>query len=56
MTIRPGRKEDLPRALELIKELAEFEHAPLEVINTVKLMEKDGFGPQPIFGFFVAEN
>lgn len=54
-TIRPGRKEDLPRVLELIRELAEFERAPHEVINTVALMEKDGFGPKPIFGFFVAE-
>jgi GNAT superfamily N-acetyltransferase len=54
--IRPGRKEDLPRVLELVKELAEFERAPHEVINTVQLMEKDGFGPQPVFGFYVAEN
>jgi len=54
--IRTGRKEDLPRVLELIKELAEYEKAPHEVINTVELMEKDGFGPNPIFGFFVAES
>lgn len=54
--IRPGIKSDLPRVLELIKELAEFERAPLEVINTVALMEQDGFGPNPIYGFFVAEN
>jgi GNAT superfamily N-acetyltransferase len=54
--IRDGKKEDLPRALELVKELALYEKAPDEVINTVKLMERDGFGPQPIFGFFVAEN
>jgi GNAT superfamily N-acetyltransferase len=55
-TIRTGQKKDLPRVLELIKELAEFEKAPHEVINTVELMEKDGFGPNPIYGFFVAEN
>jgi GNAT superfamily N-acetyltransferase len=54
--IREGKKEDLPRVLELIKELAEFEKAPHEVINTVASMEKDGFGPNPIFGFFVCEN
>lgn len=53
--IRTGRKEDLPRVLELIKELAAFEKAPGEVMNTVELMERDGFGPNPIFGFFVAE-
>jgi GNAT superfamily N-acetyltransferase len=55
MNIRKGTKKDLPRALELIKELAEFERAPHEVINTLELMEHDGFGPNPIFGFFVAE-
>jgi len=54
--IREGRKSDLPRVLELIKELAAYERAPHEVINTVALMEKDGFGPNPIYGFFVAEN
>ncbi|MEJ0030983.1 MAG: GNAT family N-acetyltransferase [Bacteroidota bacterium] len=56
ITIRPGRKPDLPRVLELIKELAEFEKAPHEVINTVEMLEKDGFGPNPIYGFFVAED
>lgn len=42
--------------MELINELAAFEKAPTEVTNTVKQMEVDGFGPNPIFGFFVAEN
>ena len=53
--IRVGVKKDLPRVLELVKELAEFEKAPHEVINTVEQMELDGFGPNPIFGLFVAE-
>lgn len=53
--IRHGKKEDLPAVLQLIKELALYEKAPHEVINTVELMEQDGFGPNPIFGFFVAE-
>ena len=48
-------REDLSRALELVRELAEFERAPLEVINTVSQMEIDGFGEKPIYGFFVAE-
>jgi GNAT superfamily N-acetyltransferase len=52
--IRTGIKSDLPRALELVKELALFEKAPEQVTNTVAMMEKDGFGPNPIFGFFVA--
>ena len=56
MTIRTGIKADLPRVLELIKELALYEKAPHEVTNTLELMEQDGFGPNPIYGFFVAEN
>jgi GNAT superfamily N-acetyltransferase len=55
MNIRNGKKEDLPRALELVKELAEFERAGEQVVNTVEMMEVDGFGPNPVFGFFVAE-
>lgn len=53
--IREGKKSDLPRVLELIKELAEYERAPHEVINTVAAMEEDGFGKNPIYGFYVAE-
>jgi GNAT superfamily N-acetyltransferase len=56
IAIRPGRKQDLPRVLELIKELAEYERAANEVINTVDQLEKDGFGDNPIYGFFVAES
>ena len=56
INIRPGLKSDLPRVLELVKELALFERAPHEVTNTVALMEQDGFGAAPIYGLFVAEN
>ena len=53
--IREGRRQDLPRVLELIKELALFERAPHEVTNTLEMLEEDGFGPRPVYGFFVAE-
>ena len=53
--IRPGTRQDLPRVLELVKELALYERAPDEVQNTVERMEEDGFGPKPVYGFFVAE-
>ncbi len=56
MNIRRGKKEDLPRVLELIKELAAFERAPDAVTVTVEDMERDGFGPNPLYGFFVAED
>ncbi|MEO5976689.1 MAG: GNAT family N-acetyltransferase [Chryseolinea sp.] len=53
--IRVGRRDDLPQVFELVKELALFEKAPHEVTNTIEKMELDGFGPNPVYGFFVAE-
>lgn len=53
--IRNGVKKDLPAVLGLIKELAEYEKALDQVVNTVTRMEEDGFGDHPIFGFLVAE-
>lgn len=44
-----------PRLLELIRELAVYMKAQYEVSNTVEMMEKDGFGTDPIFSSFVAE-
>lgn len=53
--VRTGIEEDLPRVLELVKELAAYEHALDKVSNTLHEMKEDGFGENPIFGFFVAE-
>lgn len=55
ISIRTGTREDLPQVLTLIKELAEYERAPQEVDNTVARMEQDGFGPEKVFDFLVAE-
>jgi GNAT superfamily N-acetyltransferase len=55
-TLRRGREADLPRVLALIQELAAYERAPHEVTNTLEMMRQDGFGPAPIFGFFVLES
>ncbi len=55
MKIRKGEYEDLPRVLELIKELALYEKAPEEVNNTLEMMQEDGFGENPVFEFIVAE-
>lgn len=54
--LRRGREEDLPRVLALIQELAVYERAPDAVTNTLNMMRHDGFGPTPIFGFFVLES
>ncbi|GAA4348176.1 GNAT family N-acetyltransferase [Hymenobacter saemangeumensis] len=53
--LRRGVEADLPQVLGLIKELAEYERAPEAVTNTLEAMRRDGFGPVPIFGFFVLE-
>ena len=53
--IRPAKKSDMPGALALIKELAEYEREPQEVIVTVADLERDGFGEHPLFYCFVAE-
>lgn len=55
LIIRKGKKEDLAEVLGLIKELAIYEKEPDAVICTVETMEKDGFGNNAIFEFFVAE-
>ena len=55
INIRKATSADIPDLLALITELAVFEKAPHEVINTPELMEKDGFGEKPIFDAFVAE-
>ena len=53
--VRKGKKHDLSRVLSLIKELAVFEKEPKEVEVTIQELEKDGFGTDPLFNFFVAE-
>ena len=55
IAIRKGLKTDLPQVLNLIQELATYEKAPDEVAVTIAEMERDGFGDNPIFKFFVAE-
>ncbi len=53
--IRVGTQNDIPRVLELVKELAVFEKAPNEVEVTVAEMTGWGFGKDKIFDFFVLE-
>ena len=55
ITIRRAVKEDCPRLLELIQELADFEKAPDEVTVTLAHFEESGFGEKPVWWAFVAE-
>ena len=54
VTIRRAKKEDCPRLLELVHELAVYEKAPQEVTVTLKHFEESGFGEQPVWWAFVA--
>ncbi|WP_046245278.1 GNAT family N-acetyltransferase [Hymenobacter terrenus] len=56
IVLRRGVEADLPQVLALIQELAVYERAPEAVTNTLAAMRRDGFGPEPIFSFFVLEN
>jgi len=55
-TIRKATRKDVPEILRLIKELAEYEKAPGEVKVTLKELENDGFGPNPVYNAFVAQS
>lgn len=54
-TIRNAQKNDMPRVLALINELAIFEKAPDAVEINVEDLKADGFGSNPAFKCFVAE-
>jgi len=55
INIRLARKEDCPRLMELVNELALFEKAPQEVTVTLEEFEDAGFGENPVWKAFVAE-
>jgi len=55
INLRVAKKEDCPRLLELVHELALFEKAPQEVTVTLPEFEEAGFGNNPVWKAFVAE-
>jgi len=55
ITIRRAIKEDCPRLLELVQELATYEKAPNEVTVTLDHFVESGFGKNPVWWTFVAE-
>jgi hypothetical protein len=56
IVIRKAEPKDVPAIMGLVRELALFEKAPEEVVNTEEKMLKDGFGAHPAFQAFVAED
>jgi GNAT superfamily N-acetyltransferase len=55
INIRRAVKEDCPRLLELITELAVYEKAPNDVTVTMEHFVESGFGQHPVWWAFVAE-
>ncbi|GAA4333894.1 GNAT family N-acetyltransferase [Flaviaesturariibacter amylovorans] len=53
--IRKAVRDDCPRILELVQELATYERAPQEVTVTLEHFEQSGFGYKPVWWAFVAE-
>lgn len=53
--IRPARRDDCIRLLELIQELAEYERAPEEVTVTPEHFTESGFGTHQVWWAHVAE-
>jgi len=54
-TIRAAVKEDCSAMMELIKELALYEKAPQEVTVSFEHFVESGFGANPVWWAFVAE-
>lgn len=55
ITIRVAEKKDCGRLLELIQELADYEKAPDEVTVSLEEFQEAGFGANPVWKAFVAE-
>jgi GNAT superfamily N-acetyltransferase len=53
--IRPARREDCGRLMELVQELADYEKAPDEVTVDFDHFVESGFGLHPVWWAYVAE-
>lgn len=53
--LRIAKREDCPRLMELVNELALFERAPDEVSVSLEEFEAAGFGANPVWKAYVAE-
>lgn len=55
ITIRKAIKEDCPRMMELVKELAVYENSPDEITVSFDHFVESGFGQNPVWWALVAE-
>jgi GNAT superfamily N-acetyltransferase len=55
LTIRLATRDDTPRLLALIRQLAAYERKADQVVTTEADLLRDGFGPQPKFRALLAE-
>lgn len=55
VNVRRAEARDVPRMLDLVRELAVFERAPNEVTVTEQHMLEAGFGADPVWVGWVAE-
>jgi ribosomal protein S18 acetylase RimI-like enzyme len=56
ITIRRAIREDCPRLMELVNELAVYERAPEQVTATLDHFTESGFGKNPVWWSFVAQS
>ena len=55
INIREATREDCPRLMELIRELAVYEKAPEQVTVSLDHFEESGFGEKPVWWAICAE-
>ena len=55
INVRKATREDCPRMMELVNELAVYEKAPQEVTVDFNHFVESGFGPNPVWWAYVAE-
>jgi len=55
IVVRPARKTDCSRSMDLVHGLALYEHAPEQVTVSLAHFEESGFGNNPVWWAYVAE-
>jgi GNAT superfamily N-acetyltransferase len=56
MTIRKATKQDAKFIIQMIKDLAEYERALDQMMNTEEELIRDGFGENPLFQSLILEH